>query len=355
MGTVINARIINFTLTLIAVWLTVSILVVGKSILIPLVTSIVIWYLIVRLMQAFAQIPFTKIALPRILTVLLALIATSGIIYLFISLVSSSINGIAAQTPLYQAKIHSIVNWINEISSGRIDVHQVLKSLNMTQVFSDLAVTLTGIAGNMGLITVYVVFLLMEYRTFDGKLRAIANNASKLTKSREIIDQIITDINAYMKIKTLMSLATAITIYIILYAFNVSYPQFWALLTFILNFIPTIGSAIAIAVTLLAVSIHFATATTFLIMAGLMMAAHLVIGNLIEPRLMGKNLNLSPLVILLALAFWGDIWGVIGMFLCVPLMTIINIVLSKFERTRYLAILLAADPETMRAEKLTLD
>lgn len=343
----INDRILNFTVTLIALYLTVNILVVGKSILIPLVTAIVIWYLLVRLIQTFSHIPFTKVSLPKSLALLLALIATGSIIYLVIDMVSSSLNGIVGQAPLYQAKIQSIVAWINEISGGKIDMQQVLQSINLTRLFSDLAVTLTGVAGNLGLITVYVVFLMLEFETFDSKLKAIANKPSKLKTSREIIGRIITDINAYMKIKTLVSLATAISTYFILYSFGVSYPQFWALLTFILNFIPTIGSVIAVAVTLLAVSIHFTVFTTFLMMAGLMLSVHFVIGNIIEPRYMSKNLNLSPLVILLSLAFWGAIWGVLGLFLCVPLMTIINIVLSKFERTRYLAILLSADPETM--------
>jgi AI-2 transport protein TqsA len=349
----INARILNFTLALVALWLTVSILVVGKSMLIPLVTAVVIWYLLVRLMGAFSQLPFTQIVLPKSLALLLALIATANILYLFIDLVSSSVNGIASETPLYQEKIQNLASWISQVSDGKVDVQQVIHSINMTQIFSALVVTLTSIAGNMGLTIVYVIFLMLEYETFDVKLKAIANNKSKLKTSSEIIDKIITDINAYMKIKTLMSLATAVLVYIILYAFGVPYSQFWALLAFILNFIPTIGSAIAIGVTLLAVSIHFTELTPFLAMTGMMLSTHFLIGDIIEPRLMGRNLNLSPLVILLSLAFWGGIWGVIGMFLCVPLMTMINIVLSKFEQTRYLAILFAADPETITAEKLS--
>ncbi len=212
----INTRILNFTLTLVAVYLTVNILVLGKSILIPLVTAIVIWYLLERLFQTFSTIPFTKIGLPKSLAMLLALITTALIIYLLIDLVRNSLNGILEQTPLYQEKINSIVNWIYKTSNNKVDIRQALQSVNMTSLFSDLAVTLTSIAGNLGLITVYVVFLMLEFETFDGKLRAIANSTSRLTTSREIVDKIITDINAYMKIKTLLSLATAISIYFIL-------------------------------------------------------------------------------------------------------------------------------------------
>ncbi|MDQ2994387.1 MAG: AI-2E family transporter, partial [Pseudomonadota bacterium] len=320
----IDTRILNFTGGLIAVWLIVNILVVGKSILIPLVTAIVIWYLLIRLVHAFSQIPFTHRQLPNSLAILFASLTTGYIIYLFVNLVSSSLNGIIRQAPLYQEKIQKIVLWINAQSDGRVDVHRVLSSIDMNQFFSDIAVTLTNVAGNLGIIAVYVVFLLLEYETFDAKLKAITSNAASLNTSREIIDRVITDVNAYMKIKTLLSLATAILCYIVLYAFGVSYPQFWALVIFIFNFIPTIGAVISLAVTLLAVSIHFTAFASFLIMAALLIGIHFIIGSIIEPRFMGKNLNLSPLVILLSLAFWGHIWGVLGMFLCVPLMTIIN-------------------------------
>lgn len=85
-------------------------------------------------------------------------------------------------------------------------------------------------------------------------------------------------------------------------------------------------------------------------MAIFLIAIQFVIGNIIEPKFLGKNLNLSPLVILLALAFWGSIWGILGMLLCVPLMTIINIVLLRFENTRHFAVYFSADPESLRTE-----
>lgn len=345
----LNTSIFNFTAALVAICLLVYILVIGKAILIPLVTAVVIWYLMVRLANVFSNLPVIGIHLPNGIAIFLAVIATGYILYMFVNLVGNSIYGIVEQAPQYQAKIKTLMDWISQTSKGKLDLYQLVANLNLTQIFSNLAVTLTNIAGNLGVIIIYVLFLMLEYKTFDQKIKAMATSPKKLATSRAIIERVVYDINAYMKIKTGVSLLTAAASYIALVAFGISYAQFWALLIFILNFIPTLGSIIAVAVTLLAISIHFHTVASFALLAVILVAIQLVVGNIIEPRLMGRNLNLSPLVILLSLAFWGAIWGVVGMFLCVPLMTIINIILAKFERTRFLAMMLAADPQTIKS------
>lgn len=343
----VHIGMLNFTAALVSVCLTVYILVIGSSILIPLVVAIVIWYLMIRLSASFSRTPIVGSKMPNALALILAILATVLIVVLFIQLVSTSINGIIEQAPLYQQKIRELVNWINSLFAAHLDINKLVSGLNFASIFSNVALTLTNIASNLGLITVYVIFLLLEYKTFNSKIRAMTSNEKSYKTTQEIISQITNDINTYMKIKTGVSLLTAILSYSVLYMFGIEFAQFWAVLIFILNFIPTIGSFIAVGVTLIAVSIQFTTLTMFAFLAAMLILIQLVVGNFIEPRLMGRNLNLSPIVILLSLAFWGSIWGVIGMFLCVPLMTIINIVLSKFESTRFLAVLFAADPDVM--------
>ena len=118
--------------------------------------------------------------------------------------------------------------------------------------------------------------------------------------------------------------------------------MFWALLIFLLNYIPTIGSIIAVGLILLVVSIEFSSLYVFISFSVILIAVQFVMGNIIEPKFTGSGLNLSPMVILLSLAFWGSLLGIIGMFLCVPLMTIANIILMSFEKTRPAAILFSA-------------
>jgi len=131
--------------------------------------------------------------------------------------------------------------------------------------------------------------------------------------------------------------------YIILIFLGVDYSEFWAFLIFLLNYIPTVGSLIATIFPALLALIQFESFTYFLIVFVSIALIQFIIGNIIEPRLMGRSLNLSALVVLFSLALWGSIWGVVGMFLCVPITVILMIIFSNFEKTRPIAVLLSSN------------
>jgi predicted PurR-regulated permease PerM len=126
---------------------------------------------------------------------------------------------------------------------------------------------------------------------------------------------------------------------------GVDFASFWAVLIFLLNFIPTIGSIIATAFPSLLALVQFETAGPFFITISILTAIQFSIGSLIEPKLMGNRLNLSPLVILLSLGLWGSIWGIPGMFLCVPITVIIMIICAYFPETRPIAVALSGNGE----------
>lgn len=341
----LNSKLINATLALIFAALVVYILIIGNSILLPLAIAVVIWYLIVRMVALFQQIPFTHFELPFWFAFILSLIASTFVLYMFMTLVTSSIYGIINDAPKYQEKLNLALNYFNHLTGAKFQYAQLFEQFSLTSFFSNVALTITNLASSLVLIIAYVLFLLLEYKTFDYKLRAICAANNSYEQASEIVDKIIGDINIYMKAKTAMSLLTGASSYIVLFAFGINFASFWALLIFVLNYIPTIGSIIAVVFILLAITIQFTSLTMFLVLAGLLIAIQFIVGNLLEPRYMGKNLNLSPLVIMLSLAFWSSIWGVIGMFLCVPLMTILNIILSKFDSTRHFAIMLSSDAD----------
>lgn len=346
----LNIPLINICVGLIATVLVVYILIIGRTILLPLMTAIVIWYLIIRLTSAFSHIPFTQQRIPYGISLLIALIITFLVLYGFVTLVTNSIYGVIRDAPQYQAKLSELIQLINKYTGSKLNFNEMFKHINLTTLFSNAALTLTYITGNLTLIIIYIIFLLLEYKTFNQKIRIVCQNEKRFSLANTTIRQISREINVYMRVKTIMSLLTGISSYLVLIAFGIQYAQFWALIIFILNYIPTIGSIVAIALTLLAVSIQFTSIGLYILMAIFLIAIQFVIGNIIEPKFLGKNLNLSPLVILLALAFWGSIWGILGMLLCVPLMTIINIVLLRFENTRHFAVYFSADPESLRTE-----
>ncbi len=143
-----------------------------------------------------------------------------------------------------------------------------------------------------------------------------------------------------------MSLLTGAISYAVLKALGVDFAETWALMIFLLNYIPSIGSVLGVLFPALLALVQFDTLWQFLIISVLLAGTHIVIGNIIEPNLMGRTLNLSPFVVIASLAFWGMIWGIVGAFLSVPLTTTFVIACSHIRALRWVAILLCANGGT---------
>lgn len=198
-------------------------------------------------------------------------------------------------------------------------------------------VSLVGILSNTALIFVIMVFAILEAASFPGKLRVILGHSDG---DPERFHAIVREIVQYLWVKTLVSVATGLFVGIGAWIVGVDFPVLWGLLTFILNYIPTIGSILpAIPSVLLAlVQLGWTSALAFL---GVTVAANLIFGSVVEPMMMGKRLGLSTLVVTLSLVFWGWLWGPIGMLLSVPLTMVIKIVVGNIPDVKWIAILLS--------------
>jgi predicted PurR-regulated permease PerM len=159
----------------------------------------------------------------------------------------------------------------------------------------------------------------------------------------DILSKIDKSIGSYISIKTLVSLLTGFLSYFALLFLNVDAPIFWAFLIFILNYIPTVGSLVATAFPAFFAMLQYGEVMPGIWVLIIVGAIQLIVGNYIDPKLTGDSLNISPLVIIFGLAFWGAIWGIIGMFLSVPVTVMLIIILSEVPATRPLAILLTKD------------
>ena len=190
---------------------------------------------------------------------------------------------------------------------------------------------------------IYILFLFLEQGNFDQKITALFSSSGSEEDVRKIITRIRNDIQKYISIKMFTSSMTGLLSYIFLRIVDVDFAGVWGLLIFLLNFIPTVGSIIA---TIFPAMIALAQSdgyTLFILVLVGIGALQICIGNILEPRLMGNSFNLSPIVILLNLGLWQYIWGIPGMFLCVPFLIILTIILSHFPRTRPIAIILSSD------------
>jgi len=340
-----NTRYLNFTASFALVFLSVYILYIGKHLLIPLVIALVFWYIIVRLTELYQKIPFGQYRLPYGIALTVSIITTGIVLYVFFLLLSHSISNIIQEAPKYEKRLQELLDFVNKLFGDRFQLDQLLTQIDLTKLFSKLALIVSDVASNFILIVIYLLFLLLEHRTFSTKIERMCKSQDQYEKVKNILDKIDQDIKHYLRIKTTVNAIAGVLSYILLLSFGVKYAEFWGILIFLLHFIPFIGPVIAVVVVLLAVSIQVTALVPFVILAVILSAIQFGVGNFLEPKWMGTRLNLSPIVILLSLAFWGAIWGVIGMFLCVPLMVIVNIILAKFPKTRPVAVALSAEGE----------
>jgi len=346
------ARPIYLSLAFAVVLMAIGLLVAGKDLLIPLAVSVMIWYVLNALAQAFDRIHFGVLHLPGWLRMTLAIVSVFLAVALLVEMISDNIAEVQRAAPGYQANLEKLIDrgaaafGFEEAPS----VAQLIDQIDFGGAMRSFAAAIAGFAGGAGIILVYVMFLLIEQHTFDKKMRALFPDPEREARVRKLLQHMQERIRTYIWIKTLMSLVTGGISYLVLIAVGVDLAEFWAFVIFLLNYIPTIGSLIGIVFPALLTLVQFGAILPFVAVAALLGATQFLVGNVLEPRLMGRSLNLSALVVILSLALWGSIWGVAGMFLCVPITVIGMIVFAHFPATRPIAILLSNDGDIESAE-----
>jgi len=190
-----------------------------------------------------------------------------------------------------------------------------------------------------------VIFLLLEQKFFLQKIDKLQLSSERKDHLNIIFTKINDAAGSYIAIKTFASVLTAVLSYAVLITVGVDFALFWAFVIFLLNYIPTIGSIVATAFPALLTLVQFDGFSPFLIVLFGVLAIQVAIGSFLEPRLLGNTLNISPLVVILALALWGLLWGVVGMLLCVPITIIMIIIFAQFPTTRPIAVFLSKNGE----------
>jgi AI-2 transport protein TqsA len=343
-------RIMDVTAAAVLVVLVFYILVVGEALLLPLVVAITLWFLINLLSSAFHSIPIGKFRIPKPLCLLASLMSFVGLGWSVVNIFSASIADVMDVVPQYQVNLENRLRgmpfsmYLLDAETGRLS-GVIFEGgwLNLPAIFTSLAASFTSIVTRSGIIIIYIVFLFLEQGAINRKIGNLVNNPGKEKKVRRILSQISKDIHKYIGIKIFTSSLTGILSYGVLLLIGVDFAAVWAMLIFLLNFIPTVGSIIATIFPALIALAQFQGYTEFFLVLGGIGFLQQAIGNVLEPRIMGTSFNLSPLLILLNLGLWGYIWGVIGMFLCVPFLIIIYIVLAHFPQTRPIAVMLSSD------------
>lgn len=288
---------------------------------------------------------------------LLLVIGGMSMVVVFVGMVASaSIQDFLAKIPDYNVKLQQRVEdlkpWIdsirerfgNETVDDILDFDKIKSLLNTDKLigyFGTFLSSLTGVFSNVFLVQLTFLFMLLEASGFPRKLLALSGGRPLLS---EQAGRIRDSINQYMTLKTIISLFTGVLVALLNKSLGVDYPILWGLLAFFFNFVPNIGSIIAAVPAVLLALIQTDFQTTLFAVIGYAVI-NIAIGNFIEPRIMGRGLGLSTLVVFLSLVFWGWVLGPVGMLLSVPLTMIVKVTLENFEQTHWIAVLLSANPE----------
>ncbi len=281
--------------------------------------------------------------LPTALALLVVLAGLLGIGALFGGLVSSSINEFTRLLPSYQERFGSVIASITETLAGYgIDFGSSTAETNPFDpksalgLVGNLASNLGSLLNNAFLLFLTICFILLEASSFPLKVREAFGDSPEI---EDRMTEIGESIRRYLAIKTLTSMLTGFAAYGALILLDVKFAPLWGLTAFLLNFVPAVGSVIA-AVPAIALAFIDNSPQTAALVTLCYVGINIVIGNFLEPRVMGEGMGLSPLIVVSSLVFWGWVLGPVGMVLAVPLTVILRITLGGQPSTRWVAVLL---------------
>ncbi|PIP88685.1 MAG: hypothetical protein COW01_14190 [Bdellovibrionales bacterium CG12_big_fil_rev_8_21_14_0_65_38_15] len=323
-----NNRVVTVCLVILTIIGSTHALIYTQSVLVPFVISLFIYLALVPALS-FLQ---GKLKVSHNLAVGIIAIGYLLISALLVLIFVQSFETVLDQAGLYRVRVLELMSKLTELVPGlnsAIDINSIkdqLAQLPVLKILKGITGDIFGLLGNSTLIVIFTIFLLLGDPT---------KNENSLVKEFQV------KLSRYVVAKLFISALTSIVTGIVLLSVGADLALLFALVTFLLNFIPNIGSLIAIALPLPVLFLQFGFTTPFWVALIICGVAQFVIGNILEPKMLGDSLDLHPVVVLLFLMFWGLVWGVPGMFLAVPITSLLKILFSRIEVTKPISELLA--------------
>lgn len=307
-----------------------------------------------------------KVKIPGWLATIIAVLIIVIFMLAFVWFVFYTVDVLIRKIPTYASKLYDLDVFVQTLASKWVDLPDDFSIFNMIQIdwvggvlmpmLKSVSSSAVSILSNALVTILMTVFLLLERHTLIPKLGYVANYNNKIETSslfeeeeiqddkvQKIWDRINKQVSKYIGIKIVVSVATGAMFYIVSKSVGLDFAFLWGVLAIVLNFIPTIGSIVITVLTIFMAIIQFLPNwTPILIVAAGTILTENIIGNFIDPRLQGNQLNLSPFVILVSLSVFGYVWGIVGMFLAVPLLSVLQIVFANMEETRPIAMLISS-------------
>ena len=259
-------------------------------------------------------------------------------VYFFFKVLKVNITTVIQNIDTYQNNLNQLLFFFSKTPINNLfNETVILENLNLVNIFTYLLNMVTNFAGNFSMIIFFLIFLVIEKNFLKLKISKILKNKNKL----KVFSNINNDIYNYFRIKAFTSFLTGALTFAILILFTSDLAIAFGILSFFLNFIPYVGSLISILLPVMFSVVENFNLMNSVIIFALLFLSHVFIGNFLENKLMGKALNISPIVLLIFLSIMGKLWGISGMFLSVPMIVVLIIILNNFKQTKNIAILLS--------------
>jgi len=344
-------RLIRISVLIIALAVVAYILKTLKAIFIPLVFAVFLLFLFAPLINYLK-----KHKVPMIIILLITFVIIALVLGVVILLIYAASNSLISGLPRYEDKFNSLLTTVSQyiqnlanrwnITSANISISnitQILSSgfISLPHLLTNTMNTLVSIIQNVFLIIIFLIFLLLEIDKLPLRLKKATTKMSK-EQTLNILQNIEKQIQNYLTIRTLINLSAALLCMLWMYIFGVDFILVCGILLFVLDFIPDLGSILASAIPILIFLLQSGFNFELLIFSLLVVATQMLIGNLLEPKLQSVQLNLTPIMVLVSLIFWGWLWGIVGMLICVPLTSAINIILKQVAPDNIISALISS-------------
>ncbi|MDX5383118.1 MAG: AI-2E family transporter [Rhodobacterales bacterium] len=346
------SRIQTTALIIIAFAVVLFLLVQAQFLLVSLATAIVLFSLTSDAINFIARLQVGPFRIPNWLASIAALLLISAVLLTLTSIILSQVNTVLSTALAYTERapfaVAALFSWLGE------DIEASILNTFRTAEISGYLRQMAAQAGNLLQATVLVIlfvgFLFAERIWFDTKLTNFFRDEAQAKHVSRIIGSIIHRVNYYLLVKTAVSIVTGVMVFFVCKLFSLELAVAMGILTFVLNYIPNIGSIVATIVVALIAFVQLEDPSLTLAIFLIVTAIQFLNGNVIDPMLMGHALRLSSFGIIINLAFWAAVWGIPGMFLSVPIMVALMIICSHIPELRGLAVLLSREglPDTER-------
>jgi AI-2 transport protein TqsA len=312
-----------------------------SDLLTPLALAIFLWLTI----DAFAEslqkrLPF----IPKIAAIPVAIL----IVFLSLAFIVGFVIEYAAEFSrslgTYQVRLNDVIaqgHAMLKLTGAPPTVGQLFAKVNPSLLLRGVADTLQNFGGQALFVIIYVASLFAAQASLPKKMVQIFGTGSELSRAAQIGKAISRSMEQYLWVQTLTGVMIAVACWLLFTVLGLKNALFWAMVTFVLSYIPVVGGVAASVLPALFALVQFTSPVPALVIFGVSQAIQFVVGNVVQPRMTGDSLNISVLVVFLSLAFWGKLWGGPGLFLAVPLTVMMMIILAQFPSTRWIAVMLS--------------